>query len=57
MAIMVKFDNYKGENYKENNDKVFPVVSITRPFISKNRMCTRTMIPLSLAWAITIHKS
>ena len=47
--VVVKFDNYTGPPWDAQNPKIVLITPITRG--------SRTQIPLTMAWAITIHKS
>ena len=47
--VVVKFDNYIGPPWDAQNPKTIPITTITRG--------SHTKIPLTMAWAITIHKS
>jgi energy-coupling factor transporter ATP-binding protein EcfA2 len=50
--VMIKFDNYNGPNV----DGLVPIAPVTSTWI-ENETCKRTQLPLTLAWACTIHKS
>src|SRR6185437_11504086 len=60
LAICVAFDGYIGPAVLYYNDVGQPVVPIfrsTREFFKGNEACTRTQFPLSIAFAITIHRA
>jgi ATP-dependent DNA helicase PIF1 len=52
-VVMVRFDHYRGPTL----NGLFPVPVIERNWMTKNKFCTRTQIPLSLAWGFTVHQS
>lgn len=52
-AVMVKFDHYTGLIV----DGCVPIVPFIRRWKHGTTRCTRTKLPLSLAWAVTVHKS
>ena len=58
-VVYVRFPDYTGESAlkDEGIDKVVAVVPRTAEFMVFGKHCSRTGIPLRLAWALTIHKS
>ena len=58
-VVYVRFPDYTGESAlkDEGIDKVVAVVPRTAEFMVFGKHCSRTSIPLRLAWALTIHKS
>ena len=54
--ILVAFDNYEGPVLYEET-RVVPIAPSKREFAFGNVSCTRTQLPLTVAWAITIHKA
>jgi hypothetical protein len=57
--ILVAFDNYDGpllENF-ENGICAVPIAPSKREFTVNNVACTRIQVPLTISWAITIHKA
>lgn len=50
-----RFDNYRGPCWPATD--LFPIPSIARYFTMNGQSCSRTQFPVTLAWAVTIHKS
>jgi hypothetical protein len=59
-VILVKMPCYKGPTlwHAEDGTPIVPIVPFTVRWHARNgRSCSRTQYPLSIAYAITIHKS
>ena len=55
VAVMVQFDKYSGHTW--GGDWCVTISSITRTWRSGHRELSRQLLPLRLAWAVTVHKS
>ena len=57
--LCVFIENYSGpELYRnEKNQPIIPIFPITREFIQGTNSCTRSQFPITIAFAITVHKS
>lgn len=53
MFVCVHFDSYSGPMV--NN--VVPIAPVTRCWKVNNKSCSRSQFPVTLAWAVTIHKA
>ena len=54
LAVMVKFDNYRGPTLP---DGTVPIVPIRHTWETFGHHCSRLQLPLKLAWAVMIHKA
>ena len=55
VAVMVQFDKYSGPTW--GGDRCVTISSVTRTWRSGHRELSRQLLPLRLAWAVTVHKS
>ena len=55
-AVCVEFDGYQGPAWIPQQPKVVPVPAITTKWMNGARLHSRTQVPLTLAFAVTIHK-
>jgi len=59
-ALLVDFDGYDGPEFvldPQTSRKLVPIFRSTRDFQRGSQACTRTQFPITVAYAITIHKS
>ena len=57
-AVAVEFPCYQGPPWDPNHPKVVPITPTTAQWQHKNfSLYSRTQVPLTLAYAVTIHKS
>ena len=55
-VVIVQVDQYTGPPFM-GLEKCVPIVPVTRQWYEGGQPCSRTMLPLNLAYATTIHKS
>jgi ATP-dependent exoDNAse (exonuclease V) alpha subunit len=57
-TILIEFDGYDGPLLEDfEGGRVVPIAPSKREFAINNVACTRTQVPLTIAWAITVHKA
>ncbi|KAM4063342.1 PIF1-like helicase [Hirsutella rhossiliensis] len=58
-VIVMEFDKYTGPVFLTTADgrKIAPVLPVDRDFLVGATLCTRTLFPLVVCYAITVHKS
>jgi hypothetical protein len=58
-VVLVKFDRYTGPACFDRPELagIVPIFRSRRDFLKGNQQCTRTQFPLTIAYAITVHKS
>ena len=58
-TILVAFDKYDGPciDQDEKGRQIVPITPSRREFQVGNTACTRTQLPVTIAFAITVHKS
>ncbi|KAJ6436943.1 hypothetical protein O9K51_10479 [Purpureocillium lavendulum] len=58
-VIMMEFDKYTGPAFLTTADgrQIVPILPVDRDFLVGATLCTRTQFPLTVCYAITIHKS
>jgi len=59
-ALLVKFEGYEGPAFFIDNADgrpVVPIFPVRRDFERSGVMCSRQQLPVSLSYAITVHKS
>ena len=56
VAVCVEFPGYQGPPWNHLHPKVVPVPPVTAKWMEGTRLHSRTQIPLTLAFAVTIHK-
>jgi ATP-dependent exoDNAse (exonuclease V) alpha subunit len=56
-VVICDFPDYQGPPFLPDHPHSFPVVPIQRVWSEQNKTMSRTALPLSLAWALTVHKS
>lgn len=54
IALLVSFDNYSGPHYQEN---AVPIIPVIRHWKSEKGSHWRKQFPLTVAYAVTIHKA
>ena len=55
--LLVEFDQYTGPSFLPDEPKLVALSAVTKTWIQKGSVLSRTMYPLMLGWAISIHKS
>jgi hypothetical protein len=55
-GIIATFDDYKGPPFLPNLVKSVPIVPVRRDWHANKIHCTRTMLPIILGNALSIHK-
>ena len=56
VAIISTFEDYRGPPYLESLPKSVPIAPVRREWHSNKIHCTRTMLPMILGYALSIHK-
>ena len=56
IAVIVKFDNYRGPSISETVPSCVPICPVTTSNQLSDGFHEKQQLPLRLAWAITIHK-
>lgn len=57
LAVIVKFDSFSGPSFTDNKPSCVPIPPITATVQCGNVVHERQQLPLTLSWALTIHKS
>ena len=56
VCVIVSFEQYKGPWYK-GLENCYPIIPINFPWMEGSATVSRTMLPLSMGYAISIHNS
>ena len=56
VGIIATFDDYKGPPFLPDCQKSVPIVPVCRDWHANKIHCTRTMLPIILGYALSIHK-
>ncbi len=57
VAILASFPKYLGPSYIKEEEKIVPIVPLTKTWHENKKTCSRTMLPLVPGYATSIHKA